>query len=419
MKLRNVLRLAADNVMAHIGQLIGNTVMAMVLLLLIAVLVIVHGVTSNIRRSLEKSGLKYIDNLGYLIADDELPENAHETVTGIEGVEAATYNWNDGGLFLDSGLNEIRDIQNGNWVFAYPEYENPIKVEIIEADYSIPQLWKMELSEGTLPEELEWDLTKTPIYLGYQYKDRIAVGTEYESKLKDTTYVVAGILKKGQTMPQESLEAMSKYDITEAYPLDYGVIALVDKATGLRNCSLYFGVKDGVSFTKVKRKIMQKLIEAGCGEVDVINIGSIIASEEKSSKSMNSNIIQLIVLVGFTYCIVLICFQILGFISRQRDYGIMLAEGFSTQNIKQMILFENILKFFFAYSVSMLAAWWLVLYYFDPDYWSQMAFRSIYWEMVAPILAGVSILFVILATICPLIQFNRCSPVELMGKGSE
>lgn len=418
MKLRNVLRLAADNVMAHIGQLIGNTVMAMVLLLLIAVLVIAHGVTSNIRRSLEKSGLKYIDNLGYLIVDDELPENAIEIVTGIEEVEAATYAWNTGRLSLDSGLNEIRKIQNGNWVFVDSEYGSRIELEIIEADYSISQLWKMELSEGTLPEELEFDETKTPIYLGYQYKDRIAVGTEYESNIEDTTYVVAGILKKGQTMPLESLDVMSKYDITEAHPLDYGVIEMA-KIVRIHSDSLYFGVKDGVSFTKVKRKIMQKLIEAGCGEVDVINIGSIIVSEEKSSKSMNSNIIQLIVLVGFTYCIVLICFQILGFISRQRDYGIMLAEGFSTQNIKQMILFENILKFFLAYSASMLAAWWLVLYYFDPDYWSQMAFRSIYWEMVAPILAGVSVLFVILATICPLIQFNRCSPVELMGKGSE
>ncbi len=141
------------------------------------------------------------------------------------------------------------------------------------------------------------------------------------------------------------MDAISKYDITEAHPLDYGVIEMA-KIVRIHSDSLYFGIKDGVSFTKVKRKIMQKLIEAGCGEVDVINIGSIIASEEKSSKSMNSNIIQLIVLVGFTYCIVLICFQILGFISRQRDYGIMLAEGFSTQNIKQMILFENILKFF-------------------------------------------------------------------------
>lgn len=44
MRKRNIIRLAADNVMSHVLQLGGNIVLAMVLLLLIAVLISVYSI---------------------------------------------------------------------------------------------------------------------------------------------------------------------------------------------------------------------------------------------------------------------------------------------------------------------------------------------------------------------------------------
>lgn len=57
MRKRNIIRLAADNVMSHVLQLGGNIVLAMVLLLLIAVLISVYSMSTNIRRSLQESGI--------------------------------------------------------------------------------------------------------------------------------------------------------------------------------------------------------------------------------------------------------------------------------------------------------------------------------------------------------------------------
>ena len=53
MRKRNIIRLAADNVMSHVLQLGGNIVLAMVLLLLIAVLISVYSMSTNIRHSLQ------------------------------------------------------------------------------------------------------------------------------------------------------------------------------------------------------------------------------------------------------------------------------------------------------------------------------------------------------------------------------
>ena len=58
MRKRNIIRLAADNVMSHVLQLGGNIVLAMVLLLLIAVLISVYSMSTNIRRSLQESGIR-------------------------------------------------------------------------------------------------------------------------------------------------------------------------------------------------------------------------------------------------------------------------------------------------------------------------------------------------------------------------
>ena len=61
MRKRNIIRLAADNVMSHVLQLGGNIVLAMVLLLLIAVLISVYSMSTNIRHSLQESGIRNID----------------------------------------------------------------------------------------------------------------------------------------------------------------------------------------------------------------------------------------------------------------------------------------------------------------------------------------------------------------------
>lgn len=58
--------------MSHVLQLGGNIVLAMVLLLLIAVLISVYSMSTNIRRSLQESGIRNIDTLCEIRFLDEL-----------------------------------------------------------------------------------------------------------------------------------------------------------------------------------------------------------------------------------------------------------------------------------------------------------------------------------------------------------
>ncbi len=417
MRKGNLLRLAADNVMTYIGQLIGNVLISIVLFLLIAALIIIQGLTSNIRRSLESTGLNNVDNLCYLYVEDVLPADALDIVSETSGVSGATYEWSSPSGYVDAGLSDIREIQGENILNKNSEWGNGLEVEMIDIDASIYKICNMELSEGTHFKDLEEDVSKTYLYLGSAYQDKIAVGTEYESNIFGTTYVVAGILKKGQSMPVNELVSLSMYDITEAIPLDYAVLRVQGKEE--MKYAMYFSIEDGVSFTKVKRKIMQKLVQADSGDVVITHIGELIKKEERRSHSMNANLIQIIALVGIAFCIVLLCFQILSFLNRRQEYGIMLADGFSLGNIKSIILWENILKFFLVYGVSMLVAWLYSMYLLTPDYITLAAFKKIYWGRLAPRLAGLSVIFTLLATICPILMLGKKSPVELMGKGSE
>ena len=58
--------------MSHVLQLGGNIVLAMVLLLLIAVLISVYSMSTNIRHSLQESGIRNIDTLCEIRFLDEL-----------------------------------------------------------------------------------------------------------------------------------------------------------------------------------------------------------------------------------------------------------------------------------------------------------------------------------------------------------
>ena len=118
----------------------------------------------------------------------------------------------------------------------------------------------MKLDEGILIEELKPMEDGMYLYLGSAYKDKIEVGTKYIGEVGDQsyTYVVAGILEKGQSFPVSQMEMLDFSDVTGTIPLDYEVLACPGEIF-CNNSDFYFSIKQGHSYVKIKRSLMQKL----------------------------------------------------------------------------------------------------------------------------------------------------------------
>ncbi|RHV80948.1 hypothetical protein DXB01_03390 [Clostridium sp. OF10-22XD] len=158
MRKRNIIRLAADNVMSHVLQLGGNIVLAMVLLLLIAVLISVYSMSTNIRRSLQESGIRNIDTLCEIRFLDELDSElqsdpAMDIIKSVDGVEAVTCAWQTGYINTDPALEKLKNIQIGHSFQAIDDEDGKDGLYYIEIDATIQNIWKMKLDEGILIEE--------------------------------------------------------------------------------------------------------------------------------------------------------------------------------------------------------------------------------------------------------------------------
>lgn len=139
MRKRNIIRLAADNVMSHVLQLGGNIVLAMVLLLLIAVLISVYSMSTNIRHSLQESGIRNIDTLCEIRFLDELDSElqsdpAMDIIKSVDGVEAVTCAWQTGYINTDPALEKLKNIQTGHSFQAIDDEDGKDGLYYIEID---------------------------------------------------------------------------------------------------------------------------------------------------------------------------------------------------------------------------------------------------------------------------------------------
>ena len=117
----------------------------------------------------------------------------------------------------------MKNIQTGHSFQAIDDEDGKDGLYYIEIDATIQNIWKMKLDEGILIEELKPMEDGMYLYLGSAYKDKIEVGTKYIGEVGDQsyTYVVAGILEKGQSFPVSQMEMLDFSDVTGTIPLDY------------------------------------------------------------------------------------------------------------------------------------------------------------------------------------------------------
>ena len=408
MKIKYKIKFAIDGMLLHGRKLVGNIALCVLTILLIAVFFLMNEMNANLRKDLEETLKNDCDKAGYVIKNDIY---GVESVTALDLMELecidAAGEWHVLGCTLES-LSSLREIQQ-NHVQEEMNYEMGY-LETIDLDATAWGMFRFSLCEGMEPGEVAYEQDMNVLYLGYQYKDKIPVGTVFSDETGD--YVVAGILDRGCTIPDESLHLLSKFSVSSAYSLDYAVINVLfqDSDVGIT----YFSVEDGYTFEDAADALQQLAKEKNIS-LTVSSIDAKLTTVEQSLKPINQYMVQILFVIGITLCIVFTCFQTVAIILRKSEYGILYANGATTRDLVDIIIIENVIKFLISIIIIiplllLIAKHFFVISYADSHVIQSIILKSISWRVLI-----IGFLVVIVSAIIPVHTIKKYAPVELIG----
>ena len=407
-------KLATDSMVLHLRELLGSILLFMFALLVVALMLLMNELNTNLRRKLEQTFQGGCSRVGYIILqnatfDSALPESIEEAMPEFllsqDCVRAAGV-WNMGISTADC-MQFLREVQQDHVIS-----EMVMVWDGVEVFHMMDSAWEMmnlELYEGNLPDQ--YDLEEyNLIYLGYEYRNLVNVG-DVLGTTGNGTYIVAGILQKGSLVPAK-LEDLQEFTISSAYSMDYGVLQIESVDMG---AYYYFSLKDGSEFIEAQRMIQQAAEEQGW----IVSIGSLdarLSLIDEYLKPVNRYVWQMLLVVGLTACLVAACYQTMSIITRKSEYGILYANGASTRDLIAMILIENLMKMLISLILLMplfvlLAQKVFTLFYGDRYMIQWMIWSQVSWKVL---LVGLGMM--LLSSILPVYTLTRYSPVELIGE---
>lgn len=409
LKFRMRLKLATDSMVMRIHNLIGNVLLCMVSLLLVALMLLMNELNSNQRVRLEQCFREGCGKIGYAICntitEDLYSRDFLRFLQTMECIDAVG-TWGIYGNTNDF-MHVLQQVQKKNVI-----YEGNATDESIECLLVTDTAWDMfniELAEGAPPEKFDLDVY-APVYLGHEFQDVIEVGTILGNDGSNTN-IVAGILKEGTLMPAEGLDSMNKFTISSAYPMDYAVLEVV---TIPLNSVMYFSPKEGYSFAEAQEMIQQKAEERGWS-VTVGSVDAGLLSIERAMEPVNRYMMQMILVVGLTACIVFTCYQTMSIIVRKSEYGILYANGATTRDLIAVILIENAVKILISMIILFPLFILLAQNIFSMFYGDQYMIQWIIWEKVSWKLLLVGGMMTIFSSILPVYILKQYTPVTLIG----
>ncbi len=411
MKIWVRIKFCADSIGMHLREVLAGVLLLGVTLLLVA---LVSLVGSRADRELRQVFRTDTDQIGYvwnqwesgdLITIEQ--EDAYLNAAKDKGIVREIGSYGYGPVELEE-LQFLRKIQ-GDHVYQIPSNKS-----WYEGVMMSPGMWNMlqlKLAEGMAPEA--YDLEQyTPIYLGAAYQGHIKVGTIIESQhASENDYIVAGILRRGTRLPTEHIYMLDKFDVYCTYPGDHAVISIT---TFTGSYPWYFELQDGVSFEEAEWELL-KLAEDQGMQVEIDSMGAQLDLLQTSLKQWRQYMLEIILVIGITACIVVTCYQTITVMSRRTEYGILYANGATTGDLLSFIVLENSMKLILALIFIIPILLILskeILAYTDAEYYmlKLMIRQKIIWEMGA-----VGVLMMLISSLLPMVTLKRYTPVELIG----
>lgn len=418
MKFRVRIRLATDNMVWHPGELLGSILLCILSLLLTAVLFLLSDMNANRREQLERCFRMESSQIGYIknFSENELDDEKYlELVRSIDGIApVAVYDTSH--LWTVDFVSDLAEFQRGHkprGEFNMPGIEGGLDIfEVNAAGWSMLDL---ELYQGIGLDEFreQYDMKEyVPVYLGYEYRRIVEAGTVLGTDYMGITYIIAGILKPGMRMPKD-LDNLNETDAAFAYPMDYGVLK-VEPDFGLSTHMLTIFAEEGVSFQEVQERIQTAAEEAGIF-VEIASLEAIFDSYDRMQRPVNRYMLQMVLVVGLTVCILFTCYQTISIITRRSEYGILYANGATTRDLVAIILIENLVKLLIALIIMIPV--FLLLVQKAYAFWSldQSVISQLFWSRIIWKILSAGLGMVLLSSLLPVYTLTHYTPVSLIG----
>lgn len=269
------------------------------------------------------------------------------------------------------------------------------------------------MNDGTWKERDEsvW----SGVYLGDDYKD-IAVGTEFIYHFDDYDYVfeVLGHLKKDSKILLDSETYYDKDEVrTKIYKnMNDGVIVIDRECNGK---SFLFRVKEEYKLEEVCQNITQKYKK---NNIYAESVKAILDDNEKNVKSYYGQYLELFYLISIIASCSILCLELISTVNRKKEFGILLTNGFTTDELRWVIVMEVILKFILCIMLGFLICSLLLnkfiydLSGFDRDFIIMMN-RLFIFKIYPKAVIAVGVIMLI-GNIFPLQYILRKKPVDLV-----
>lgn len=418
MKLKNRLLFSIDFIQNNKRKLLIELILLLISFCLFYLGFMMLEERRKYRHQVEMTCRGELDNLGQIRIHSRLYNvDYSEIIDNIEEIEGycevddrkwGVYRCIFSGIYGDDKyLNMSMDELNENVIYAM----NPGGVKVFSIELSDGKEWTKEEIVSKEKEGSPW----SGVYLGNDYQD-IAVGTKfiYHFDDYDYTFEVLGHLKKDSKILLDSETYYDKDEVkTEIYKnMNDGVIVIDRECNGT---SFLFRVKEGYKLEEVCQNITQKYKKNNIFAEPVIDI---LDSNEKSVKNYYGQYLELFYLISIIASCSILCLELISTVNRKKEFGILLTNGFTTKELRGVIIWEMILKFILCIMLGFLICSLLLnkfiydLSGFDRDFIIMM--NKIFVFNVYPKAVKAVGLIMLIGNIFPLQYILRKKPVELV-----
>lgn len=413
MKFRHRVQFTAAHMRIYSSQTKAGIAMDFFTFLIFAVVILINHTTGNFHKDTQAAFTEDISKIGYINLAG-FDNGYEEMLRYIAAIQSQDYITMSGSFYTydisGAGWEDLSAIQGTN-KRTYDSFRSAdTYTEVISIHYNVWGLFDIDLKKGYIDAAEIYEKGYTPVYVGYKYKNILRIG----DVLADTqeNYMVAGYIKRNQTIPIDYLVEADKYMLHTTTSLDYGIIGVADDEP---DCSMvYFGVKEGYDFRDVKYRLTL-LAERENVDVGIYNIANVMDAVDESTKSVRRYLMDLFVIIAISACITLTCYQSMNILTRKYEYGILYANGFNETDMMFMIIMENLIKMVISIMPVILILEIIAKRFFEAIYESQRILNEIICQAVLPALILAGLMITGVSSVYPVLLIKRNSASELIG----
>ena len=253
------------------------------------------------------------------------------------------------------------------------------------------------------------------LYLGWDYRE-IPVGTKYRQTFgadSTLTYEVAGIMKKGTRIVSEEIFDVNMNSVVSYSNMDNAIVMITETNSVWRGL---FAIDTKHYSMNEVRYYIKKLAAKYGRKVSIATVEATFDRAEEDSAQIRKYITDLFILVSLVTVGIMMCMQVIDFMSREYEYGIMRISGFTQKNLIQVFAVQNIAKLLCAYA----AAGAILALFLQPMFAVNETSSLMIRELLRGCMFGKGLLLFaglfVISMLVPVYVVKKCPVVEMLKR---